>query len=50
MSAMSQLVYDVQQEVEKGDLSFQDIAYKYNIPVAWVQDIAELLQSAEESE
>lgn len=38
MSAMSDLLIDIQDELEKGELSFDQIATKYEVPVSWVDE------------
>jgi len=38
MSKMSRLISDIQMEVETGELSFQQIADKYEVPVSWVEE------------
>ena len=42
---MRDLIIDIQEEIERGQLSFQEIARKFNVPLNWV-DIAhgELMQ------
>jgi hypothetical protein len=36
MSKMSDLILDIYEEIEKGELSFQQIANKYEVPLSWV--------------
>jgi hypothetical protein len=51
MSKMSQLVLDIQQEIERGELSFREIALKYEVPFDWVDSIAiDLVQQTTEYE
>lgn len=42
---MKDLIIDLMEEIERGELGFQQIADKFNVPFSWV-DIAhgELLQ------
>ena len=43
---MSDLMIDIMEEIERGELSFRQIAAKFQVPMSWV-DLAhgELLQS-----
>ena len=45
MSGMSNLMVDLQEELELGFLTFDQIAAKYEVPVSWVQEAAEQLVS-----
>ena len=38
MSKMSDLLIDIQDEIELGVLSFPQIARKYDVPLSWVTD------------
>ena len=40
MSRMSELVIDIQEDLEKGILSFAEIARKYEVPASWVSEVA----------
>ena len=40
MSKVAQLVFDIQDEIEKGELSFSQIAQKFEVPLSWVDNIA----------
>ncbi len=40
MSKMSRLMLDIQEDLEAGRLSFQEIATKYEVPVSWVDEVA----------
>ena len=40
MSKMSNLMLDIQDEIEIGELSFRQIADKFNVPVSWVDEAA----------
>lgn len=49
MSKMSQLIFDIQEEIERGELSFREIALKYEVPFDWVDSIAvDLIQQTTE--
>lgn len=39
MSRMSDLILDIQEDIEAGILSFADIAKKYEVPLSWVDDV-----------
>ena len=43
---MSELMIDLMEEIERGELSFEQIAAKFNVPLSWV-DVAfgDFLQS-----
>lgn len=43
MSQMGDLMIDLQDELEFGVLTFDQIAEKYEVPVSWVQEAAELM-------
>lgn len=40
MSRMSELAIDIQEDLEKGILSFAEIARKYEVPASWVSEVA----------
>jgi hypothetical protein len=40
MSKMSELVYDIQEDLAAGILSFKAIAEKYDVPLEWIDEIA----------
>ena len=40
MSKMSELVYDIQEDLAAGILSFKAIAEKYDVPLSWVMEVA----------
>jgi hypothetical protein len=44
MSTMSDLMIDIQDDLEIGELSFTEIATKYEVPVSWVTEIASMVQ------
>lgn len=39
MSRMSDLMVDIAEEIMRGDLSFAEIAQKYNVPISWVDEV-----------
>jgi hypothetical protein len=41
---MSDLMIDIQEELEIGELSFAAIATKYEVPFQWVNEIASMVQ------
>lgn len=43
MSAMSDLVCQLQNEILRGELSFAEIARAFDVPVRWVDWAAEML-------
>jgi hypothetical protein len=43
-SVMSDLLIDIQDDVERGELTYQQIAEKYNIPLDWVKDAVASLE------
>ena len=40
MSKMGRLVLDIQEDLEAGRLSFDEIATKNEVPVSWVNEVA----------
>ena len=48
MSRMSELALDLQEEIRKGELSFREIATKYEVPYHWVDMVAQ--EMAEEDD
>lgn len=40
MSKMSDLVLSIQEDLEKGVLSFAEIAQKHEVPTSWVDEVA----------
>lgn len=40
MSRMSELMIDIAEEIEIGELSFRQIAQKFNVPLSWVDEVA----------
>ena len=48
MSKIKDLALDIQDELENGFLSFDQIAAKYEVPVSWVNSVAmEIAQQLE---
>ena len=43
MSGMSNLMISIQEDIEAGELSFKQIAAKYDIPLDWVESANEEL-------
>jgi len=43
MSRMSELSMEIAEMIEQGHLSFQDIARVLEIPVSWVNEVADSL-------
>lgn len=44
MSTMSNLMLEIQEVIEEGELSFRQIAEKFDVPVGWVDEAARELQ------
>ena len=44
MSAFGELIIDIEEEIERGDLSFRDIAMKYEVPLTFVDAVAKLIE------
>lgn len=40
MSRMSELFIGIQEDLEKGILSFSEIAAKHEVPASWVSEVA----------
>ena len=43
MSKVSDLMIDLQEEIESGFLTFEQIAAKYEVPLSWVDEAAKQL-------
>jgi hypothetical protein len=43
MSKISDLMIDLQEEIESGFLTFEQIAAKYEVPLNWVDEAAKLM-------
>ena len=43
MSRMSELAIDIQEDLEKGILSFAEIARKYEVPASFVEDTEKMV-------
>ena len=39
MSALKDVVYDIQDEIRSGELSYAEIAERYDVPLSTVEDI-----------
>ena len=50
MSRMSDLMIDLQDAVRDGNLSFHEIAWKFQVPYDWVTCVAEEMGEEEASE
>lgn len=50
MTRMSDLMIDIQEDLENGVLSFAEIATKYEVPVSWVDEINQMVQEYNSSE
>lgn len=44
---MGDLLIDLQDAVQCGELTYQQIAEKYNVPLSWVKSAAESLETVE---
>jgi hypothetical protein len=44
MSNMANLQLDIFDEVARGQLSFQEIATKYDVPLSWVDESCKMMQ------
>ena len=44
MSKMSSLALDIQEAIEAGELTFAEIAAKYEVPIDWVECVSESLE------
>jgi hypothetical protein len=43
MSKMSDLILDLQEAIAEGYLGFADIARKFEVPLSWVVEAAEMM-------
>ena len=50
MSRMSDLVFDLQEAIRDGYLSFHEIARRFEVPYDWVLSVAEEMGEQEYSE
>lgn len=48
MSRMSELVIDIQEDLEKGILSFAEIAAKHEVPSSWVVEVADAMRETDQ--
>lgn len=44
MSRMSDLVSDIQLEIERGELTVSEIAVRFSVPTSWVDEAYDQLQ------
>jgi hypothetical protein len=44
VSRMADLIIDIQDELAIGELSFSEIATKFEVPVSWVVESAEMME------
>lgn len=45
---MSELILDLQEAIAEGYLSFGEIARRFEVPLSWVVEAAEMIGEAEE--
>lgn len=43
MSRMADIIIDIQDELSIGELSFAEVARKYEVPVSWVYEAARMM-------
>ena len=49
MGALKDIVYDIQDEIRSGELSYQEIAVRYDVPLETVEDILnDMIEDEEE--
>ena len=48
MSAIKDVVFDIQDEIRRGELSYAEIAERYNVPLFTVEDILDFMMEQEE--
>ena len=48
MSRMSELAIDIQEDLEKGILSFAEIAAKHEVPSSWVVEVADAMRETDQ--
>lgn len=48
MYRMSELAIDIQEDLEKGILSFAEIARKYEVPSSWVVEVADAMRETDQ--
>ena len=49
MSKMSDLHLSLVQEILRGELSFREIATKYEVPFSWVDEVAQEIAQEDEA-
>jgi hypothetical protein len=51
MGALKDVVFDIQDELNSGDLSFAEIAHRYDVPESTVEEIfADMMEQEEDYE
>ena len=48
MSRMNELAIDIQEDLEKGILSFAEIAAKHEVPSSWVVEVADAMRETDQ--
>jgi len=48
MGALKDVVFDIQDEIRSGELSFAEIALRYDVPLSTVEDIFDDLMEQEQ--
>ena len=48
MSAIKDVVFDIQDEIRRGELSYAEIAERYNVPLFTVEDILDFTMDEEQ--
>ena len=48
MSKMSTLMYEIQEQIELGELSFREIANALEVPFQWVDEVAKEMMEQEQ--
>lgn len=48
MAAVKDVVFDIQEEIRRGDLSYAEIAERYNVPLFTVEDILDFMMEEED--
>ena len=48
MSRMNELAIDIQEDLEKGILSFAEIAAKHEVPASWVVEVADAMRETDQ--
>ncbi len=50
MSVFKDVIFDIQAELRRGDLSFREISERYDVPVSTVEDILQDVMEQEAAE